>query len=57
MGWIMDKKGDKNVSGIIIAADYDNKLEYALKVLQNVQVFLYKVSFTLDEFKGKETFQ
>jgi restriction system protein len=53
MGWIKDKKGDKNVSGIIIAADYDNKLEYALKVLQNVQVFSYKVSFTLDEFRGK----
>jgi hypothetical protein len=53
MGWIMNKKGDKNVKGIIIAADYDNKLEYALKVLQNVEVFLYKVSFTLDEFKGK----
>lgn len=52
MGWIMDKKGDKNVRGIIIAADYDSKLEYALKVLQNIQVFLYKVSFTLDEFKG-----
>lgn len=57
MGWIMDKKGDKNVSGIIIAADYDNKLEYALKVLQNVQVFLYKVSFSLEEFQGIETFQ
>ena len=52
MGWIMDKKGDKNVSGVIIAADHDNKLEYALKVLPNIQVFLYKVSFTLDEFKG-----
>jgi len=57
MGWIMDKKGDKNVRGIIIAADYDNKLQYALKVLHNVQVFLYKVSFTLDEFKIKETVQ
>jgi restriction system protein len=57
MGWIMDKKGDKNVTGIVIAADYDNKLEYALKVLQNVQVFLYKVSFTLDEFKGKQIMQ
>jgi len=52
MGWIMDKKGDKNVSGVIIAADYDNKLEYALKVLQNIRVYLYKVNFTLDEFKG-----
>lgn len=53
MGWIMEKKGDKNVSGVIIAADYDNKLEYALKVLQNIQVYLYKVNFTLDEFKRK----
>ena len=52
MGWVMDKKGDKNVNGVIIAADYDKKLEYALKVLPNIQVFLYKVSFTLDEFKG-----
>lgn len=51
MGWIMDKKGDKNVRGIIIAADHDSKLEYALKVFKNVQVFLYKVSFTLEEFK------
>jgi len=51
----MDKKGDKNVSGIIIAADYDSKIEYALKVLPNVQVFLYKVNFTLEKFSGKET--
>ncbi len=51
MGWIKDRKGDKNVNGIIIAADYDKKLEFALKVIPNIQVFLYKVSFTLDEFK------
>jgi len=50
----MDKKEDRNVSGIIIAADYDKKLEYAQKVLPNVRVFLYKVSFALEEFKGKE---
>jgi hypothetical protein len=43
----------ESVHGIVIAADYDNKLEYTLKVLQNVQVFLYKVNFTLDEFKRK----
>jgi hypothetical protein len=57
MGWVMHNKGDKNVRGIIVAADYDNKLEYALKVLQNVEVFLYKVNFTLEEFKGRETAQ
>ena len=53
MGWIMDKKKDKGVHGIIIAAEYDNKLEYALKVLPNIQLFVYSVSFTLNEFKGK----
>ena len=53
MGWIMDKKGDSNVQGIIIAADYDTKLEYALKPFPNVLLFLYSVSFTLEEFTGK----
>ena len=52
MGWIKAKKGDGNVRGIIIAAEYDKKLEYALKVLPNIEVFLYKVDFKLGEFKG-----
>lgn len=52
MGWIMEKKGDKNVKGIIIAAEFDKKLEYALKAVPNVEVFLYKVDFKLSEFKG-----
>ncbi len=47
MGWIKDKKGDKNVKGVIIAAEYDEKLEYALKAVPNVEVFLYKVDFQL----------
>jgi RecB family endonuclease NucS len=53
MGWISEKKNDKNVKGIIIASDYDKKLEYALKVVNNVEVFLYEVNFKLREFKGK----
>ena len=52
MGWIKENKGDKNVKGIIIAAEYDKKLEYALKVVPNIEVFLYKVDFKLSEFKG-----
>ncbi len=55
MGWIMEKKKDKNVHGIIIAAEHDTKLEYALKILKNIQLFLYSVSFTLDEFKVKDS--
>ena len=29
----MDKKGDRNVSGLVVAADYENKPDYASKVL------------------------
>ena len=47
MGWIKIKKGDRNVKGVIIAAEFDEKLEYALRVVPNVEVFLYKVDFQL----------
>lgn len=47
MGWIKAKKGDNNVRGVIIAAEFDEKLEYALRVVPNVEVFLYKVDFQL----------
>jgi Endonuclease NucS C-terminal domain/MrcB-like, N-terminal domain len=47
MGWIKEKKGDSNVKGIIIASEFDEKLEYALRVVPNVEVFLYKVDFQL----------
>ncbi|MDE1871190.1 MAG: DUF1016 family protein [Candidatus Micrarchaeota archaeon] len=52
MGWIRDKMGDNNVRGIIIAGAYDKKLDYALKMMSNVEVFLYEVDFKLREFKG-----
>ena len=51
MGWIKEKKKDNNVKGVIIAAEYDQKLEYALKVVPNIQVFLYRVDFKLSEYK------
>jgi hypothetical protein len=49
MGWIQENKGD-NVKGVIIAGEYDRKLDFALKVLNNVEVFLYQVHFKLDKF-------
>jgi hypothetical protein len=52
MGWVMKNKSDKNVKGIIIAGEFDKKLEYALKAVSNIEVFLYKVNFRLNEFKG-----
>lgn len=52
MGWIKKNKDDQNVKGIIIAGEFDKKLEYALKVIPNIEVFLYKVDFKLEEFRG-----
>lgn len=52
MGWIREKKKDNNVKGIIIAGQYDKKLEFALKMVPNTEVFLYEVTFKLNEFKG-----
>lgn len=49
MGWIKEKKGG-NVKGIIIAGRYDQKLDFALKALQNIEVFLYRVDFKLKQF-------
>lgn len=51
MGWVKEKKGT-NVKGVIIAGTYDKKLDYALKVVPNTEVFLYEVSFKLGEFKA-----
>ncbi|MDD5009241.1 MAG: PDDEXK nuclease domain-containing protein [Syntrophorhabdaceae bacterium] len=54
MGWIKEHKKDENVKGIIIAGSYDKKLDYALKVMKNIEVFLYEIDFKLKEFRGIE---
>jgi Endonuclease NucS C-terminal domain len=52
MGWLEDHKtGGKPTKGIIIAAQYDERLYYALKKLKDIEVYLYKVDFKLQEFK------
>lgn len=50
MGWIKKTMGDKNVTGVIIAGQYDKKLDFALQAVPNVEVFLYEVHFDLREF-------
>ena len=52
MGWVRKTKNDENVKGIIIASGFDKKLEYALEVVDNVDVFIYEVDFRLKEFSG-----
>ena len=51
MGWIKQKKNDEKVKGIIIAGEYDKKLEYALQIVTGIEVFLYKVDFKLNKFR------
>ena len=52
MGWVKRHLKDDNVKGIIIAGKYDKKLDYALEYAPfDTEVFLYNVSFALNEFK------
>ena len=50
MGWIKEKFNDNNVSGIIVAGDFANKLDYARKMIPNIEIFKYQVDFKLSEF-------
>lgn len=50
MGWIEAKKSNGiPTKGIIIAGKYDEKLHYAVKKLNDVEVFIYKVDFRLED--------
>lgn len=51
MGWVKEHKKDKNVKGVIIAGQYDKKLDYAREMLPNIEVFIYQVDFKLNQFK------
>jgi len=52
MGWIKEHKKDFAVRGIIVAGQFDKKLNYAMKVVPNIEVFLYQVNFSLKEYKN-----
>jgi len=53
MGWIKEKlaKDNYSVRGIIIVSETDDKLEYALSQISNVELFLYNISFDLRKNK------
>ena len=51
MGWLEEHKTNGTpTKGIIIAAQYDNRLHHALKKVKDVEVYLYRVDFKLQEF-------
>ncbi|HKC63209.1 MAG TPA: PDDEXK nuclease domain-containing protein, partial [Pyrinomonadaceae bacterium] len=50
MGWVTTNLADGNdVKGIIIARANDLRLQYALLMMRNVELFVYKVSFALEK--------
>jgi len=51
MGWVQEEMNDQDVKGIIIAKEYDKKLNYALKRVSDIEVYIYEVDFRLKEFK------
>lgn len=53
MGEIKTTKKDDGVKGVIIGGAYDKKLASSLKMISNVDVYIYEVDFKLKEFKEK----
>jgi len=52
MRWVKSHLKEPNVKGVIIAGKYDNKPDYALEYAPvETDVYLYNVSFSLNEFK------
>jgi len=50
MGWVKKKlSGETVVNGIVIAGSADTRLQYALSVLPNTKLLVYKVNFKLEE--------
>jgi restriction system protein len=49
MGWVKKNLAEGlDVKGIIISGANDKRLQYALQVVSNVELFVYKVSFALE---------
>jgi len=51
MGWVKENLAtdQETVRGIIIAKEKDEKIEYAIKMIPNISLFIYNVSFELSK--------
>jgi hypothetical protein len=50
MGWIKSEFApDKDVQGVIVAGEIDEKLKYAASMVKNVTLFKYQITFSLQE--------
>ncbi len=54
MGWIKENKskGGK-VKGIIIAGSQDDRLKYAIRMVPDAEMFIYRINFTLEKPKER----
>ena len=53
MGWLKNEIGkNKEVNGIIVAKEITENLKYSVAALNNVSLFEYAVSFTLNTVEG-----
>lgn len=56
IGWVKSKLSQgKPVKGIIIGYSNDEKLNYAISCVENIEVFLYRLNFTLTKPKTELT--
>lgn len=53
LGWVSAHKS-KDVRGIIVTSEPDEKLHYALKQIKNVELWIYKVDFHLTKIQTSE---
>lgn len=51
MGWVKEHLNDQNVRGVIVAGKYDEKLDYARKMISGLDVFIYEVNFNLKSYE------
>jgi hypothetical protein len=49
MGWVKENLNDEAVKGIIIAGTFDKRLDYAIKVFPDIEVYSYKIDFSLTQ--------
>jgi len=52
MGWISEKFNNPSVRALIVSGKFDQKLEYAQKMMPQIDVYIYEVDFKLREHRN-----
>lgn len=54
MGWVKEQRANGGkVKGIIIAGNFDKRLKYAIEMVPDTEILLYRINFSLEKPKGK----